>query len=137
MRREGDPRVEMITRFAEANDLVERNVAGALNANLAFYRGMVAGGAFDGGLSESEILADVWSQEAEVRRETEEWLFPFLAMAYQPLSEDDLGAYLAFSETAPGQALNAALFAGFDAMFEAISQDLGLAAARMMTSQDL
>lgn len=137
MRRDDDPRVGMITRFAEANDLIERNVAGALNANLAFYRGMVAGGAFDGGLSEGEILADVWSQEAEVRRETEEWLFPFLAMAYQPLSDDDLRAYLAFSETPPGQVLNAALFAGFDAMFEVISQDLGLAAARMMSSEDL
>jgi hypothetical protein len=137
LRRDDDPRLGMITRFAEVNDLIEQNVAGALNANLAFYRGMVAGGAFEGGLTEREILADVWSQEAEVRRETEKWLFPFLAMAYQPLSDDDLRAYLAFSESPAGQALNAALFAGFDATFEAISQDLGLAAAQMMSSQDL
>lgn len=137
MRRDDDPRVRMITRFAEANDLVERNVAGALNANLAFYKGMVVGGAFEGGLTEGEILADVWSQEPEVRREIDEWLFPFLAMAYQPLSDDDLRAYLAFSETPSGQVLNAALFAGFDAMFADISRDLGLAAALMMSGQDL
>lgn len=137
MRRADDPRVGIITRFAEVNDLVEQNVAGALNANLAFYRGMVSGGAFEGGLTESEMLADVWSQETEVRRETQEWLFPFLTLAYQPLSDDDLRAYLAFSETTSGQVLNTALFAGFEAVFEAISQDLGLAAARMMSSQDL
>lgn len=137
MRRDDDPRLRTITRYADANDLVELNVAGALNANLAFYRGMVSGGAFEGGLTESEMLADVWSQETEVRRETQEWLFPFLTLAYQPLSDDDLRAYLRFSETPPGQVLNAALFAGFDAVFEALSQDLGLAAAQMMSSQDL
>jgi len=137
MRRADDPRAGLIIRFADVNDLVEQNVAGALNANLAFYRGMVSGGAFEGGLTESEMLADVWSQETEVRRETQEWLFPFLTLAYQPLSDEDLHAYLAFSETSPGQVLNTALFAGFDAVFEAISQDLGLAAARMMSSQDL
>jgi hypothetical protein len=137
MRRADDPRIDVIQRFAEVNDLVEQNVAGALNSNLAFYRGMVSGGAFEGGLSEGEILADVWSQEAEVRLEAQEWLFPFLTLAYQPLSDDDLDAYLAFSETAPGQVLNSALFAGFDAVFETISQDLGLAAAQMLSSQDL
>jgi hypothetical protein len=137
LRRADSPRLDAITRLAEANDLIELNVTGALNANLAFYRGMVDGGAFEGGLTESEILADVWSQETEVRRETEEWLFGFLTLAYQPLPEDDLRAYVGFSESPPGQALNAAFFAGFEAVFDVISRDLGLAAAQMMSGRDL
>lgn len=137
MRGTDDPRLGLITEFVDTNDLIEQNVAGALNANLAFYRGMVSGGAFEGNLSEEDILADVWSQEAEVRREAEEWLYPFLTLAYQPLSDDDLAAYMAFSESSPGQVLNAALFAGFDAVFEDVSHDLGLAAAQMISSKDL
>jgi hypothetical protein len=137
MRRSDDPRLDLITRYAEANDLIEQNVAGALNSNLAFYRGMLAGGAFEGGLSEGDMLADVWSQEAEIRADTQDWLLPFLALAYDPLSDDDLQAYVAFSETPPGQTLNSALFSGFDRLFGTISEDLGRAAAQMIASQDL
>jgi hypothetical protein len=137
MRRTDDPRLDLITRYAEVNDLIEQNVAGALNSNLAFYRGMVEGGAFEGGLTEDEMLADVWSREGEIRDDTADWLLPFLAMAYDPLSDDDLRAYVAFSETAPGQTLNAALFASFDALFGDLSRDLGRAAAQMISSQDL
>jgi hypothetical protein len=62
---------------------------------------------------------------------------PYLAMAYQPLSDADLEAYIAFSRTPEGQVLNRALFAAFDALFNALSRDLGLAAARLMAGQDL
>ncbi len=72
-----DPRLDLLERFAEANDLVEENVAGALNSNLAFYRGMSEGGAFTGSeMTEEEMLSEVWSQEAEMRAETEGWLYP-------------------------------------------------------------
>jgi len=37
MRAEGDPRLDSISRFIEANSLVERNVQGALNSNFAFF----------------------------------------------------------------------------------------------------
>ena len=46
---EEDPRVDLLTEFIETNDLVERNVSGALNSNFAFYRGLSDGGAFEGG----------------------------------------------------------------------------------------
>jgi hypothetical protein len=137
MRRSDDPRLDLVTRYAEANDLIEQNVAGALNSNLAFYRGMLAGGAFEGGLTESDMLADVWSQEAEIRGETQDWLLPFLTLAYDPLSDEDLQDYVAFSETPAGQTLNTALFAGFDVLFGTISEELGRAAAQMIASQDL
>ncbi|WP_435258133.1 hypothetical protein ACSBLW_18855 [Thioclava sp. FR2] len=134
---EDHPRVAMLKRFAEANDLIESNVMGALNANLAFYKGMAATGAFPDEMTEEQMLSDVWSQEPEVRAETEDWLFPFLALAYQPMSDADLEAYTAFSETEAGQKINAALFSAFDDVFTDISFALGEAAARQMQGEDI
>jgi hypothetical protein len=134
---EGDPRLALIRKFAEINDLVEMNVAGALNANLAFFKGMAEGGAFEGEMTEDQMLSNVWSQEPDIRGETEVWLYPYLALAYQPLSDDDMDAYLAFSELDAGKALNAAVFAAFDDLFTAISADLGRAAARQMQGEDI
>ena len=131
------PRMDQLRRFAEVNDLVEANVTGALNANLAFYRGMADEGAFGGEMSEEQMLSEVWGQEAEIRSETEGWLFPFLNLAYQPVSDADLEAYIAFSETVAGQRLNAAMFAAFDRIFLTISRDLGRAAARQIAGQDI
>lgn len=133
-----DPaRVALIDRFIAANDLIESNVAGALNANLAFYRGMIAGGAVDPSLSEQEMMADLWGQEDQVRTDTVDWIYPYLALAYDPLTDAELEAYVAFSATAEGRALNAALFAAFDALFVRLSYDLGLAAAQFLQGQDL
>lgn len=132
-----DPRMAALRRFAEINDLVESNVQGALNANLAFYRGMTEGGAFGDDMTEDQMLADVWGQEPEIRIETEDWLYPFLALAYGPLPDADLDAYTAFSETPEGQRMNAVLFAAFDAVFVAISRDLGRAAAKQMLGEDI
>ncbi len=126
-----------VREFIEVNTLVETNVAGALNTNYAFYLGLMEGNAFGGVLTEDQILADVWSQEAEIRSNTTEWLYSFLLLAYQPLSDEDLQAYIAFSETAAGQGLNRAMFQSFDRLFEGISLSLGRAAANEMTSQDL
>lgn len=137
MRADGDPRADLVGRFAAANQLVDQNVVGALNANLAFYGGLDAGGAFPGGMTETEMLAEVWGQEPEVRADTEEWVYSYLLLAYAPLSEEDLEAYIAFSETEAGRTLNRALFGAFDALFVDISRELGLAAARFMASERL
>ncbi|MFT4151619.1 MAG: DUF2059 domain-containing protein [Paracoccaceae bacterium] len=131
-----DPRLRQIRRFAEVNDLVEMNVVGALNSNLAFYRGMSDAGAF-GGMAEEDMLADVWGQEDSVRSETEDWLFPYLTLAYASLSDDELNAYIAFSENPQGKKLNIATFTAFDRVFTEVSRDLGRAAARQMQGQDL
>ncbi|HMO08186.1 MAG TPA: hypothetical protein PKD10_11140 [Paracoccaceae bacterium] len=132
-----DPRMGMLRRFAEANDLIDANVQGALNANLAFYRGMVEAGAMGEDMTEDQMLADVWGQEAEIRSETEDWLYPFLALAYGPLPDADLQAYTDYSLTPAGKRLNLALFAAFDAVFTAISLDLGRAAALQMMGEDI
>ncbi len=137
MMAQNTPRMEALRKFTRTNDLIEQNVAGALNANLAFYQGMSAGGAFEDAMPEDEMLSDVWSQEEQVRSDTTEWLYSYLALAYQPLSDDDLAAYQAFSESPAGQAMNAAMFASFDEVFRDISRTLGAAAARQMQGEDI
>ncbi|GLS88644.1 hypothetical protein GCM10010873_36180 [Cypionkella aquatica] len=131
------PRAAQINRFAEVNDLVESNVMGAMNGNLAFYRGMNAAGAFPQPMPEDDMLADVWGQENDVRRDTVEWLYPFLMLAYQPLSDAELEQYIAFSTTPEGQKANAAVFTAFDAMFVQVSKELGQSAGRLMAGQDI
>lgn len=136
MTAQNDPRLQELHRFAEVNQLVEMNVAGALNTNLAFYRGMAAAGALDG-MPEGDMLADVWAQEDTVRSEIEDWLFPYLALAYGPVADADLRDYIAFSESGAGQLLNTAVFAAFDKVFARISFDMGEAAGLMMQGQDI
>lgn len=132
-----DPRLSLIREFAKTNDLVEMNVVGALNANLAFFKGMAAAGGFEEDMTEDQMLQNVWSQEQAIREETEMWLFPYLAMAYQPLSDDDMKAYLAFSDLDEGKVLNAAVFAAFNVLFTDISGKLGRAAAKQMHGEDI
>lgn len=131
------PRYQLIMRFAQANDLIETNVVGALNANYAFYQGLTQGGAAQPGLTDDEILATVWDQEPEIRRTTTEWVVSFLLMAYQPLTDADLEAYIAFSETPAGADLNRAVFNAFDQMFIDISRSLGVASAKYMIGDTL
>lgn len=130
-------RFALVRDFIETNNLIDTNVAGALNTNYAFYMGLMDGNAFGGALTEEQVLTDVWGQEAEIRSNTTEWMYAFLLMAYQPLSDEDLLAYTAFSETEAGRELNRALFEGFDRLFEGISRSLGRAAANEMTSAEL
>lgn len=132
-----DPKLAQITAFAEANDLVEQNVAATMNANTAFYRGLVAGRAKGFEMTEAQILAEVAGQEDSIRNETQDWLMPYLALAYQPLSLEDLAAYTDFSKTGPGRALNAALFSAFGGTFDGISEGLGRAAARFLSGPAL
>jgi hypothetical protein len=130
-------RFGLIEEFVRVNDLIETNIVGALNSNFAFYTGLATGGAFGQTLTEDQILADVWSQEPQIRQNTTEWVYSFLLMAYQPLSDADVEAYIAFSETEAGKELNKAVFAAFDGMFEDISLALGAAAAAQMITQEL
>jgi hypothetical protein len=133
---EEDPRVDLLTEFIETNDLVERNVSGALNSNFAFYRGLSDGGAFEVEVPEELMLAEVWGQEPEVRRDTIEWLYSFQLSAFAGLSDADIEAYTALSTTEAGEALNAALFAAFDEVFTQLSYELGDAAAGFIAGED-
>lgn len=133
-----DPRLALVNDFVTINDLVEANVAGALNANYAFYQGLLdSGGLAGAGPSEEEIIAEVWGQEESIREETDIWVHSYLLLAYAPLSDEDLTRYLDFSRTGPGQLLNRALFAGFDRVFVDSSRRLGQAAGRQMSGSEL
>ena len=133
-----DPdRFALIEGFIETNDLVESNVMGALNSNYAFLTGLLDGGGFEEGVTEQDILQQVWAQEGEIRDDTTEWLFSYLSLAYQPLSDEELAIYLDFSSSAHGKLLNQALFAGFDAMFIELSNEVGLALGDASTAEEL
>lgn len=137
MRRDGEDRLDLLDAFIEENDLVESNVVGAMNANYAFYLGLLDGGAFDTGMDEAQLLSDVWQQEPEIRSDTSDWVYSYLVLAYQPLSDADLVAYTEVSATAPGRALNRAIFDSFDEMYTTISRGLGQGAAQFMIGEEL
>lgn len=132
-----DPKVDQIRRMIEAVDLLEMNVAGSLSGNLAFMTGMASSGAYGSDLPEDQILSDVWGQEEQVRADTSTWLYAYLGLAYSPLSEDEMEAYVDFWESPAGQRLNAALFTAFDRVFRQVSYDLGRAAGRAMQGRDI
>lgn len=135
LRDQDTPIIQQIEELIADSDLVERNVMGSLNTQLAFYQGLIDGGAFE--MSQDDILADVWGQEEVVRRESRDWLNAFLLMAYDPLSSEDLEAYAAFYRGEAGAALTGAVFAAFDQMYEEISYLLGRAIAQRMQSEKL
>ncbi len=131
----GSEREALLEEFAELNDLIDRNVAGALNANLAFYRGLGTGEAFE--MSEDEMLRDVWEQEASIRDDTTGWVFGYMTFAYEPLEDDDLRLYVEMTATKAGRDFNRALFAGFDAVFLDVSYALGAATAQFSLGDEL
>ncbi|WP_010138996.1 DUF2059 domain-containing protein [Oceanicola sp. S124] len=124
-----------VSAFIEANDLIDRNLGGALTANAHFYFGLVEGGAF--ALDEDEIFADVWQQEEATRIETELWLRAFLTAAYRDLSQDDMARYLALSESPEGQRLNAALFDAYAVLYNQIYHALGLSVSTLLSGEEL
>lgn len=134
---EGDPRIDLLTRLIESNDFVDLNVMGGLNANVAFLQGLSDGGAYEQDVSEEMILSQAWQQEPRLREDTTLWLYSYQLMAYSSLTDADLQAYIAFCESEAGQAYNAALFTGFDAIFTDMSYRLGATAAGFMTGAPL
>lgn len=130
-----DPSLDPIRRYIELMDLVERNVAGAIEDNMLFYRGMVDGGALN--LSVGQIEETVWGDEDMIRNDVKGWVFGYLVMAYQPVSPNHMTSYLTFSADPAGQALNVAMFEGFATAYRQISYELGRALARAIHSTPL
>ncbi|GGH18107.1 hypothetical protein SAMN05444007_10128 [Cribrihabitans marinus] len=130
-----DPRIALIGEYIRTNQLIERNVEGAISSDYSFYRGLADGR--QGRRDDRMMLSDLFSRRDETRAETEDWLYGFLSLAYQPLSEAEMRENIAFSASPAGQALNAALFEGFDRLYDRISYDLGQAVARAMGASEL
>ncbi|MGD9919123.1 MAG: hypothetical protein AB7U46_13985 [Paenirhodobacter sp.] len=132
-----DPKLDAVREIIEAADLVEPNVAGGLNANLAFYRAMAQGGAFPYEVTESDMLADVAAQEDDIRADVTSWMEGYLFLAYQGLSLEDLHRCAEFNASEAGQALLRAQFQGFDHVYERSSAELGTALARRLNAAEL
>jgi len=126
---------DQVDRMMAESDLIERNVSGAMNSTMMFYRGMMDGGELE--MTQGEMLADLWSQEDAFRKDSENWLGAFLMMAYDPLSSEDLDKFLAFWRGDAGRAFNSAMFKSFDRMYENLSYLMGQAVAQHMQSEKL
>lgn len=129
---------DTIRNYVDLNDLIELNVMGALNSNYVFLNTLnQALPDVAGQMSEQDILSHVWSQEADIRTDTTEWIFAYLHTAYAPIDHTELERYVAFSATAAGQALNQALFTAFDAVYLRLSGDLGRVVGTMSGEEEL
>jgi hypothetical protein len=137
MQEQHDPRAAQLTDFVAALGLIDQNVQGTLNANLALYRGLVAGGGLKSPLSEDDQTTQVAGQEAQARAAAEAWLYPYLALAYHPLSDAELAGYLKFLTSPAGLKANALTFAAFDTLFTGISHDIGYAASQRLAGQNI
>lgn len=137
LRASNDPRLDAFRPLIRAYDLVDANVVAAMNSNIAFFEGMLDGGALPDGMTGDDILDEVWSTSDAIREETEGWLFGYLLLAYGKLSRDEMEAYVAFAETDAAQALNQAMFEAFDDLFGRINRDLGYAVAQRMQQEEI
>lgn len=132
-----DPtRRDLLDGMIAAGDLVEFNVMGALNANLAFLKGLAATGVL-GELPESDMVAQVWQDEDTLRQDSAEWLAGFVAIAYRDLTIAELQEYSDFMTSPAGKRLNAVLFAGFDTLYRGLSQQQGRIIGQMMQGDDI
>lgn len=135
--RQRDPRAARIVRLIQAADLIEPNVAGGLNAAIAFSTGFQEGGGFSMPLSEGQIVQDAWAQEARLRADTEAWIGAYLFLAYAVLGDAELDRYIAYAGSPEGRALSQLMYAGFDAVVTRTSYDMGRAAAAEMQGRKL
>ncbi len=129
------PFFRLLDEYIEVNDLVDRNLQGTLSADYNFYRGLSSGQGLP--VDDQSILSELLEGQDEARQETIDWMYSFLLLAYKPLSEVQLRENIAFSRTDTGQALNKALFEGFDQMIDTISYELGAVVAHALRSSDL
>ncbi|MEM8977949.1 MAG: DUF2059 domain-containing protein [Pseudomonadota bacterium] len=136
MEQSGDPRVDQVKALVSDNDYVDRNVVGALNANYAFFEGLVSTLGSRAGQAR-DMLSNVWAQEPEIRESTTEWLHAYLYMSYQPLDEDQLKAYNDILLTDAGRAATTAMFEGYDSMYVEISRALGRELGLRLSQVDL
>ena len=132
---EGSEEFRLIAEYIQINDLIDRNVQNSLSSDYNFFRGVAAGQGNPA--DDSTLLAELLAQQDDTREETEQWVYSFLLLAYQPLTQAQMRENIAFSRTDAGKALNTAIFDGFDTMYDTISYQLGQTVARALGASDL
>lgn len=131
------PLFRLIGQFVAVNDLVDKNAVAAMNSGLAFNRGLMAGGGFPAGVTEDDILDDLWAQEPQIRADAEERVYSLLLLAYGPVPLADIEALIAFSETEAGRVANRAVSAALNEVADGISFDLGRMMGRFLANEEL
>lgn len=132
-----DPKWRLIQRLIVAGDLLEANVAAGLSGSLGFMLGLQEAGVSDRMLPVEDLAADAWGQEEMIRSEVGIWLKAYLGLAYSPLSEDELEAYVVFLESPAGRHYSGAIEFAFAEAFRPVSRALGRAAGTALQSQDI
>lgn len=135
-RRSDAARLELVRARIEANDLIELNVSLGMNTSLAYYQGLFAENALMD-LGAEDMLQMVWMQEPAIRAEIEDWIESYFLMSYQPLSDADLEAYIAYVSTPLAKSFNRAMFRAFDTVFSEISLAIGRVLGRSMSGEEL
>lgn len=59
----------------QTNDLIEPNRVSTMNSNVAFYAGLMAGGAFTEALTQDQILNNAWEKVADIGKSMSEWVY--------------------------------------------------------------
>ncbi len=129
-------RLDMVRERIEVNDLIELNVSLGLNTSYAYYRGMMAENAVND-LNAEQLLYLVWAQEPAIRIEIEDWSESYFLLAYQPLSDAELQAYIDYVATPLAQRFNRAMFRAFDTTFGEISEAVGRALGQRLNGEEL
>jgi hypothetical protein len=127
-------RAQLIEDYVTVNDLIEMNIVGSMNSDIAYYRGFSAGSSDGRVLDEVDIMREVWAGEPDARAQVSEWVYGFSALAYEPLNEADFGTYIDFGRSEAGQALNHAMFAAFDNVYADLARGLGAGTATLLKS---
>ncbi|MGV6848608.1 MAG: DUF2059 domain-containing protein [Marinibacterium sp.] len=133
--REDDALVDAIRRFVRINDLITRNAGATMVARYEYLQGLAEGGGKV--IDEDAALMEIWAHEPEVVKETESWLMGYLLLAYGPVPVADIEAYNEFSLDPAGEALNDAIFAGFETSYRRIARALGRIAGEAGAARDL
>lgn len=124
-----------VTAVIEGFDLIEGNIAAAMNSHLEDARGFFD--ALDMAFDASEMIASLYAEEPEIRENTEAWLRDYLFAAYAGLSQGDLEALAELSRDPLHRAFTRAQIAAFDAAFEGRSYQAGLLRALALRSSAL
>ncbi|WP_171211502.1 DUF2059 domain-containing protein [Ruegeria sp. HKCCA5426] len=123
----------LIDEYIEVNDLIEKNVQSSLNADYNFFRALTEDAGGDG----TDLIEQLLLDKDNIERETVTWLYSFLLLAYQPLTEAQMRENIAFSRTDTGRAMNDAFFLGFNRMYDDVYYRLGLAVSHVLSGSDL
>jgi len=132
---QGKLRPQLLRSAIKEMDWVKQNLAGAFEARFAFLEALSQVEALQ--LDRGQIFTLMQSDQEALSKEIEEWLLGYMHMAYSPLSDDELTAYLAFQTSPEGMDLNAALFDTFNKLTTENAQQLGQFTASALSAQDL